>query len=141
MQLSDTELYNLVLKVNKAFYERVYKDPWMSKVFAVVDQKFIESQQTDFIVGAMGGPKKYSGRAPQDAHPHIFVDEDMWNLREKFLVDALAEVQAPDWLREKWIRIDNAFKKAIIKNSIHDCKGRYNTEEIIYFPSTQKKSA
>ena len=141
MQISDTELYNLVLKVNQAFYDRVYKDPWMSKVFAVVDQKFIESQQTDFIVGAMGGPKKYSGRAPQDAHPHIFVDEDMWNLREKFLIEALNEVKAPEWIKERWIRIDNAFKKAILKNSIDDCKKRYATEEIIYYPSPNKKVA
>lgn len=134
-ELNDRQLYDLVLKVNKAFYDRVYKDPWMSQVFGVVEQKFIELQQTDFIVGALGGPKRYSGRAPQDAHPHIFVDQEMWDLRERFLVEALEEVKAPDWLRERWIKIDNAFKKAILKNSVADCKKRFTTDEIIHVPN------
>lgn len=138
-QLNDRQLYDVVLKVNKAFYDRVYKDEWMSQVFAGVEQKFIELQQTDFIVGALGGPKRYSGRAPQDAHPHIFVDEAMWDLREQFLKEALEEVKAPDWLRDRWIKIDNAFKKAIVKKSPQDCKRRFTTDEIINVPNPRKK--
>ncbi|MFZ3229700.1 MAG: group 1 truncated hemoglobin [Pseudobdellovibrio sp.] len=139
MNLSDAELYNIVLKINQGFYDRVYKDPWLSQVFRKVEQKNIESQQTDFMVGALGGPEVYRGRSPKDAHPHIFVNEEMWLLREKFLVEAFVELKIPEWLREKWLRIDNAFKAKILKKSFEDCQKRYFSDEIIYEPSGLKQ--
>lgn len=137
-----TLLKQQIAAVNKAFYDRVYRDPWLSKVFAVVRQEHIESQQTDFMLGAYGGPKNYSGRSPSDAHPHIFVDEEMWQLREKFLKEAFAETNFPEELQARWIKIDEAFKRAIVKGSFEDCKKRFTMDEIIYYPgpsSTQKK--
>lgn len=93
------------------------------------------------MLGAFGGPKNYSGRSPSDAHPHIFVDEEMWQLREQFLKEAFIETNFPEDLRAKWIRIDEAFKKSILKNSIDDCKKRYATDEIIYYPGSAAKRA
>jgi len=37
-------------------------------------------------------------------------------------------------LAERWIRIDNAFKKAITKKNISDCEKRFNTDSILDFP-------
>lgn len=140
MKLSEAELYNLVLKVNKAFYERVYKDEWMSQIFRGVGQDHIEHQQTDFMVAAFGGPDRFFGKIPKDAHPHIYVDEEMWNLREKFLLEALEEVQAPAWMRDKWVKIDNSFKAKIMKNSVADCQKRYFSDEIINIPKPIKRA-
>ncbi len=130
-----------ILKVNTAFYERVYKHPWMSKVFRKVPQEHITAQQTDFILGALGGPKIYCGRWPTDAHPHIFVDQEMWDLRGRFLKEALDEVKFPPDLALKWIRIDEGFKRAIMKNSLADCQKRFFSDEIIYEPNTATKKA
>jgi hemoglobin len=130
-----------VYKVNKEFYDRIYKDTWMAKIFRNVAQEFITSQQTDFMVGALGGPKTYSGRSPGDAHPHIFVDEEMWQVREKYLKEAFAVVNFPADLAAKWLRIDEAFKAAIIKNDVSECQGRYRTDEIIYEPNPNRKKA
>ncbi len=142
MKLGDQELYDLVLNVNKAFYDQVYEHEWLKPVFKNIKQEIIETQQTDFIVGALGGPKRYGGRNPQDAHPHIYVDEDMWQLREDMLVKAFEKVNAPAWIRERWLKIDNAFKQAIIKKSPDECKKRYFTDEIIVVPNPKhKKSA
>jgi len=96
--------------VNKAFYDRVFKDQWLGAIFKDVDQTHIENQQTDFMLGAFGGPKVYSGRNPIHAHVHIFVNEDIWQLREKFLKEAFVELNTPQEIREKWIKIDEAFK-------------------------------
>ncbi len=131
-------LKQLILKVNKAFYDRVYKDPWLSEVFKEVRQEHIESQQTDFMLGAFGGPKNYSGRSPTDAHPHIFVNEAMWQQREKLLKEAFVEINLPEELRGKWIKIDEAFKKAILKKDLSDCKKRYTMDQIIYVPVPSK---
>lgn len=134
-------LHELLKKVNKAFYDRIYKDPWLKDVFRDVPQEKIEAQQSDFMLGALGGPEVYAGRNPRDAHPHIFVDEEMWALREKYLVEALNEVGAPADLKEKWLKIDNAFKKSILKRSPADCKGRFVTDDLIIIPNPNKKKA
>lgn len=139
MKIDDDQLYRLIFKINQVFYEYIYKDPWLKEVFAVVDQKLITLQQTDFMVGALGGPKRYSGRNPKHAHPHIFVDEEMWALREKYLKQAFQEAEAPLELREKWLDVDEAFKAAIIKKDISDCQKRYFSDAIIYHP--YKKSS
>ncbi|MGZ3649744.1 MAG: group I truncated hemoglobin [Bdellovibrionota bacterium] len=130
-----------ILTVNKSFYDRIYKDSWMSLVFKVVPQEHIEMQQTDFMLGALGGPKQYCGRSPADAHPHIYVDEEMWQLRERYLKEAFVETGFPEELRPRWIKIDEAFKKAILKNNLADCKKRFTMDEIIYFPGSAKKKA
>ena len=139
--LSNQALYDLVRSVNKEFYELVYQDPWFKRIFRNIDQQIIESQQTDFIVGALGGPKNYSGRTPQDAHPHIFIDEDIWQYREFLLVQAFDKVKAPTWLRDKWLKIDNAFKMSMMKGSLTDCTKRYTMDEIIYEPRKKSSAA
>lgn len=136
--IDDQYLYDLVFKTNEAFYELVYKDDWLKNIFKIVDQKIITTQQTDFIVGALGGPKRYCGRSPKDAHPHIFVNEDIWDLREKYLKMAFEEVNVPADIREKWLAIDQAFKSIILKSDVSECSKRYMTDTIIYYP---KKNA
>ncbi len=143
MDLTDKELTEIVEKVNDIFYDKVYDDKWLFDIFGLVDIDHIKSQQTDFILGALGGPKRYGGRSPKDAHPHIFIQEDMWDLREKYLTEAFTECEAPEWMIEKWIAIDNAFKRSILKTSPRDCEGRFRSDPLIIVPNPNgtKKSA
>jgi len=138
----DTDhLRHLIARVNKAFYDRVYTDPWLKVVFQGRRQEHLEAQQTDFMLGAFGGPKTYCGRSPADAHPHIFVDEAMWQLRERLLRQAFTETDLPEAMQEKWIRIDEAFKHAIIKRTVADCTKRYVTDTIIALPDPAMRNA
>ncbi|HND84295.1 MAG TPA: group 1 truncated hemoglobin [Pseudobdellovibrionaceae bacterium] len=130
-----------ILKVNKVFYDKVFKDPWLMLVFKDVKQDIIERQQTDFMIGAFGGPKVYSGRNPKDAHMHIFVNEEMWQLREKYLREAFEETRFPKDLADKWLRIDEAFKKTIMKSSLSECEKRFATDEIVFYPHPPTKKA
>jgi len=128
----DTDrLRQLIADVNKAFYDRVYTDPWLQVVFQGRRQEHLETQQTDFMLGAFGGPKTYCGRSPADAHPHILVSESMWQRREALLRQAFAEARLPEEMQVKWIRIDEAFKNAIIKRSAADRSRRFATDSII----------
>ncbi len=138
---SDEELYRLINLATAEFYELVYKDFWFKEIFKVIDQKVITSQQTDFMVQAFGGPKKYGGRSVLDAHPHIFINEEIWQKREDLLKEAFRKMNTPMDIQEKWLKIDDAFKRSIMKNSIDDCKKRYATDEIIYVPNPFKKAA
>ena len=129
------EFYDHILSVNTDFYDFIYKDEWFKQVFCNVEQDVITKQQTDFIIQAFGGPSNYCGRMPSDAHPHLFIDEHMWELREDYLLKAFAKNNTPNEIRTKWLKIDNAFKKAIVKNSINECKKRFNSDEIIFVDS------
>ncbi len=143
-ELSDQKLFLIVSNINDIFYDKVFEDEWLKLIFDGVPPEHIKNQQTDFIVKAFGGPKRYSGRSPRDAHPHIFIQEDMWELRERYLLEAFAEANAPEWMREKWIAIDNAFKNSILNKSPDECEGRYRSEPIINIPNPKngfKKAA
>lgn len=127
--------------VTEEFYERVYKDEWLKLVFQSIPKEFITSQQIDFMVGAFGGEQRFSGRSPKDAHPHIFVTDEMWMRREELLREAMVAVNCPAEICEKWLKIDNAFKKFIIMKSPMDCQKRFGGDEIIIVPNPAKKAA
>jgi len=105
-------------KVHKVFYDKVYAHPWLGKFFADKKQEFIELRQTQFMAEKMGGNIKYPGRDPQMAHRAFYITEELFELRTRLLVDALKEVGVADEHIARWIKIDNAFKGKIVKESI-----------------------
>lgn len=120
-------------KVHKIFYDKIYKDSWIGKYFAHIPQEHIENQQTDFMAQIMGGPQMYLGNQPIPTHKHMFITQELFELRTKYLVEALNEFGLSQILIDKWLKIDQAFKSGIVKKSIDDCKKRYNTDEILDF--------
>lgn len=128
--LSLEEIESFIIKVSNAFYEHIYQHPWLKQVFQV-PQEHITSQQIDFMLGAFGGPQRYCGRNPGDAHPHIYIDEQMWQLRHELLQKAFDETNCPNEMREKWLKIEEAFKKRIVMSNPSECQRRYTTDELI----------
>lgn len=129
------ELKKYLTDAATEFYELAYNDDWFKKIFRNIKQEIITSQQVDFMVAAFGGPRIYNGRMPKDAHPQVWVDEDMWQYREDLLKKAFNKVGTPQDIQEKWLKIDHAFKSSIVNTGgVEQCKGRWNTEEIIYEP-------
>lgn len=129
-------------KVNKIFYDKVYEHPWIGKFFASVEQEHIESQQTEFLIGLFGGPKIYCGRPPIGAHVHAYITDELFELRHEMLKVSLKEAGLSDDHIEEWLKLDESFRRAIVKKSISQCKGRWKTDQILVFedPSKQKKT-
>lgn len=129
-------------KVHKIFYDKVYGDPWLGKFFAAIDQKHIESQQTDFMSMLFGGPKSYSGRMPIDAHEHIMISEELFASRTALLRQSLVEAGLGPVETDDWLRIDTAFKNVLIKRSAAACKKRFFSDDILDFanPSELRKA-
>lgn len=138
---SDEALEHWITLATTEFYELVYKDEWLKDVFASVPQDFITSQQIDFMVSLMGGPKRFSGRHAKDAHPHIYITEEMWEAREGLLKQAFKNVKCPEDLQEKWLKIDEAFKRHIVMTSPAQCEKRYPGDEIIIVPKPKSRAA
>jgi hemoglobin len=129
-----------VRKITEEFYDLVYQDEWLKLVFKI-DQEVITSQQVDFMVGALGGEKRYGGKSPGDAHPHIYIYEEMWERREFLLKEAMKNVNSPEEINRKWLKIDEAFKHLIISSDITEVKKRFFTDEVIIVENPAHKKA
>lgn len=121
-------------KVHKFFYDKAYADPWLGDFFAEIEQKFIESQQTDFMTGALGGPKIFCGRPTVTAHQHIYITKELFDLRQALLREAIEEAGVSPELIVEWLGIDSAFERIIVKESEGDCAPRYRSQKVVVIP-------
>lgn len=120
-------------KVHKIFYNTLYAHPWLGQYFHGMPQNVIESQQTDFMTFAMGGPEVYSGKFPAPTHKHMYITEEMFDLRQAVLKQSLEKAQVPAELAGKWLNIDASFRNGLVKASLADCEKRYPTDCILNF--------
>lgn len=128
-------------KVHKIFYDLIYQHPWIGQYFQAVPQDIIEAQQTDFMTAAMGGPQEYQGKFPNPAHKHMHITGELFDLRQSLLKKAIEEAGVPAEPALKWLKIDAAFRKGIVKDSLSECEKRYATDEILDFPNPLRSVA
>jgi hemoglobin len=121
-------------RVHKVFYDKLYEHDWLKGFFVGVPRAVIEGQQTDFIAQCMGGPERYLGRLPAHAHQHMFITDELFELRHAMLDASIRECGVPDPLRLRWLKIDHAFKRRLVKSSPDECQGRYRTEAVVIVP-------
>lgn len=118
-------------RVHKLFYDKLYAHPWLKHFFAGIDQTHIENQQTDFMTHAMGGPDNFMGRMPVAAHQHMFITEELFEERHRQLDESIRACGVADALRRRWLKIDYAFKRKLVKASPQDCVPRWRTEPVV----------
>ena len=126
--------YSVIRKVHKVFYDKVFAHPWMGRFFQGTDQQHIEDQQTDFMVSIFGGPKKYMGKSPRNAHLHLFINQDLIDTRTEILIESLRECNVSQVNQMAWLSKDKNFHIAIMKKSHHEAIQRYATEPIVNIP-------
>ncbi len=105
-------------RAHKIFYDKVYAHYWLKHFFAGHDQQAIENRQTSFMAEKMGGPVEYWGKEMKHAHEAMYITPELFNVRHELLEESLRAAGVPDDLRERWLRIDGAFAKAIVKDSV-----------------------
>lgn len=124
-----------LIRINEIFYDKVYKHPWLKLFFEQIPQQHIEDQQVDFMQKVLGGQNLYSGKAPAPAHEHIFINEEIFELRKTLLEEAFKEANASQTLIDKWLFLDNSFKRVLLKSSVSECRGRFKTDPVLAFPN------
>jgi truncated hemoglobin YjbI len=122
-------------RLHKVFYDKVYAHPWIGQFFKDVEQTHIEMQQSDFIAQLTGGPKKFFGRMPVNAHVHIMITDELFSLRHQLLAESLTEIGTPEKEKNELLKIDMAFKKILVKTSIDQCGKRFKMDEIVDIPN------
>lgn len=124
----------MIAKVAKIFYDKVYMHQWIGQYFAAIPQEHIESQQTDFMCDLLGGPRQFSGRMPGFAHEHMHISDELFELRNQLLKEAMVEVGIEEEMQAFWLKIDESFRKVIVKKR-SECKKRYFTDTVLDFPN------
>jgi truncated hemoglobin YjbI len=128
-------------KVHKVFYDKVYEHSWLKKFFSHIEQTHIENQQTDFMTKALGGPAIYCGRLPVPAHKHMFISEELFDLRHQLLKESLEECRIDPSVIVSWLKIDLAFKSALTKSNPSECEKRFFTDELVIILNPEKKAS
>lgn len=104
-------------KVHKIFYDKIYAHPWLKQFFAGHNQEAIEGRQTSFMSEKMGGPK-YLGKPLKQVHENMYITQELFEVRHEILKASLQEAGLTDEFITRWLKIDNAFMKQIIKPSV-----------------------
>jgi hemoglobin len=104
-------------KVHKIFYDKIYAHPWIGKFFVGHSQEAIENRQTTFMAEKMGGPIVYMGKDIEMAHEAMYITVELFELRSRLLDESLQEAGLDEALRKRWLKIDSAFMKKIVKYS------------------------
>lgn len=128
-------------RVHRRFYGAVLAHPWLGQYFGHVKRAILESQQTDFMTRAMGGPAIYCGRLPVATHKNMFITTALFDLRHALLGDAIAGAGVDPELGARWLRIDNAFRGKLCKSSMSECERRFKTDSILAFADPTKKAS
>ncbi|EJN61187.1 group I truncated hemoglobin [Halogranum rubrum] len=71
------------------FYDRVLSDDQLVGFFEDYDMAQLRAHQVQFISAVAGGPVDYSGRDMREAHDHLDIGEDDFDLVATYLEQAL----------------------------------------------------
>lgn len=128
----------IIEKITKIFYDKVYEHPWLKLYFEQIPQEHIERQQNAFMTAALGGPNLYCGQTPPAAHKHMYITHALFETRQELLDESFKEANASELLIDRWERIDDAFFNRIVKHAPEQCEKRYPTDTILDFPDPSK---
>jgi len=110
-----------VYRVHERFYEVMFNHPWLGQFFFGKSEEVLIAKQTQFMVAAFNGPNNYTGDTPAFVHMHMFITEDMADLREQILRQAILEEGLSESIADRWLKVDQSFRPAIVKKSIDEC--------------------
>ena len=122
-----------ISKVHETFYTKIFADPWLSQYFSIRPREHQINQQNAYIVQLMGGPKRYMGKPPQDAHQFMMITEELFDLRTGLLSESIVEHGITEDLRLEWIDLNDMFKRVIVKDSVDECKLQFSHQEILNY--------
>jgi len=131
--------FETLRRVHRIFYDKVYVHPWLKQFFEEHNQRAIENRQTAFMAEKLGGPADYWGKQPRMAHRAMYITDELFDIRRRLLLESLVQAGVADPLR-RWLRIDEAFRKQVVKSSIADfyhTTWRFEQRVIIPKPSDE----
>jgi nitric oxide dioxygenase len=110
-----------ILRVHQRFYDVMFDEPWLKKFFYGKSKETLIRKQTQFMIAAFNGPNNYTGDPPAFVHMHMFITEEISNVRETLLKNAILAEGLSAAIAERWLQVDRSFRPAIVKKSVDEC--------------------
>lgn len=119
--LHEVNGFDGVYKVHQRFYDVLFDDPWLGQFFYGKSKEVLIDKQTQFMVAAFGGENHYQGDTPAFIHMHMYITDEMSDLRQKILRQAILAEGFSVAVAERWLTVDNSFRESIVKQSVDEC--------------------
>jgi hemoglobin len=104
-----------------AFMDRVFADRMIGFFFRNADKKRIKEMEYQLTAEFLGAGVKYQGKPLAQAHAKHPIMGGQFARRLQILKETLEDFQAPQEVRDAWIRHNESFRSAITSNSGSDC--------------------
>lgn len=111
----------VIHRVHQRFYDSLFDEPWLEKFFYGKSKEVLVHKQTQFMTAAFNGPNNYSGDTPAFVHMHMFITDEMADIRETLLRKAILAEGLSAGIADRWLAVDQSFRPAIVKKSIDEC--------------------
>ena len=121
-------------RVHRRFYEILFEDAWLGKFFTGKNPDVLVMKQTKFMMSCMGGPNEYQWETPAIAHMHMNISNELYDLRQSILKQCILDEGISEALAERWLEVDDSFRRALVKNSVEDCVTRVRGQIPIDIP-------
>lgn len=108
-------------RIHVKFYDILFEEPWLGQFFAGKSPKAQVLKQTQFMVMAFGGQMEFKGETPAISHMHMFITDEMIDLRERILRKCILEEGISEELCDKWMEIDHFYGSFLVKRSKEEC--------------------
>jgi nitric oxide dioxygenase len=111
----------VIERVHRRFYTTIFEDEWLGRFFWGKNREALVKKQTDFMTACFGGENRYEGETPAIAHMHMFITDEAADYREHLLRQAILAEGISEAITDRWMAVESAFRKAIIKKDIGEC--------------------
>lgn len=98
------------------FYTRAFEDEILSPYFHNVSKQRVAEKVYSYLKQAFTGERHYFGNHPRNAHHWMVVDNDIFDYREKMLLDCMYRHKLPEPLIQKWRSLEEQFRGDIVKD-------------------------
>lgn len=112
---------DVVHRVHQRLYDALFDEPWLEKFFYGKSKEVLVEKQTQFMIAAFNGPNNYKGDTPAFVHMHMFITEEMLEVRNTLLKNAILAEGLSASIAERWLKVDQSFWSALIKKSVDEC--------------------
>lgn len=104
------------------FYTKVYQDEKLKGFFINVTKRRAIEKQFSFLQSIFTGTKCYFGEHPKKAHSWMVITDELFTYRENIIKECLVEYGLSEDLIQRWIDVDDIFRKVIVKSKPNDIK-------------------
>ncbi|MDM8546954.1 globin domain-containing protein [Candidatus Venteria ishoeyi] len=110
-----------VTQVHQRFYDVMFDHDWLGQFFFGKSKESLVMKQTQFMVAAFGGENQYRGDTPAFIHMHMFITDEIADLRQNILCQAILDEGLSPEIAERWLQVDDNFRSSIVKKSVNEC--------------------